>query len=447
MFKRLLSLTLGLGLAFASFQYVHFSSWQIGEVVQDQKVTVQAKQPELVCAGPVNVNGGSTGLKLGNFVPLGTAQVLGNVTLDSASIANQKLLIGDGQGSKNFNAVQWQSVDTTQGFGLAAANCQPGSGDAWLVAGDGSVGREALILLANPTSVDATVTLQIFGTNGPIAGSGQSGISAPAGKLTVLPISAFAPKASTFAIHVTSRGAALGIWLQQKTVRGLAPGGIDLIGPAANPAKDVFIPGIFLRGVSAIAKKADGTSDFADTKAILRVTAPGTKQATFTAQIQGSDDKSVGTVISQTVPAGTTRDFELSDLTDGNYTVTINSDQPVSAAVRFNRSSSKNTDFAWAVASSALKLDSGFTSPAGSTTKLSLINTAAKSVTVTLDGVTHQISANTSIVLAVSAGKAHSISSDGRVAASQVVDIKSAIAVIPVIDYRNVGGVLKVSVR
>lgn len=449
MFKRLLSLLLVAGIATAVGLFVNLPKLNIGASVKPQSISVDAKKPELICPGAVYVNGGASGLTLGTFTQSGSAQIAGidGSSKVTYSASGFRTITGSLGGSKVFNAVQWQAAKFPLATGLAAANCQPGVNEGWLVAGDNSVGREALLILANPSAVDATVSLQLLGTNGPIQGTGLSGISAPAGKVTVLPLSAFAPKAAVFAVQVSSRGAALGIWLQQKTIRGVTPGGLDLVGVSPAATKDVEIPGLFIRTSAKLGTINTLDSNFDDTKPLLRVTAPGNVDATFTAQVQGANGASFGTVIQGTVPAGSTKDFVFSDLADGDYVVHVNASVPVLASARFSRIATAQPDLAWAVAVAPTVLDAGFTAAPSAISKLSVDNPGTKAGTVTLNGKQYAIAAGSNIVIALTAGSSYQISSDIPVAANQVIDVSSMIAALPIIDYRSVGGKLAVSVR
>lgn len=449
MFRRIVALLTVVGSATAFAILVQFPAVKVGETWLPQNVSVEPKQPTLVCSGPVFVNGGQNGVTLGSFTQSGIAAVIGkdgnkNIALN---VTSDQVLSGQTTGTFDFNAVQAQFANGKQAFGLAASNCVAGSNEEWLIAGDNSIGREALLILANPTGVDATVSLQLYGTSGPIQGAGLSGISAPAGKVTVLPLSSFAPKAETFAVHVSSRGAELGMWLQQKTVRGLTPGGLDLVGVSAMPSKEVEIPGVFIRTSSALANLASENKDFHDVKPILRVTAPGDKDAEFTAQVLGADGSSFGTVIQGTVPAGSTRDFALEDVADGNYSVHIESDEPLLAACRFSRISGSNADFAWAQAVSPSKLNAGFSTVPGAISALSIMNANDRSASVNISGRSYKVAANSNLVVTLTAGVRYTIKSSLEVSASQVVDIRGGISVVPVVDYQTVGGQLKISVR
>ncbi|MEN9992580.1 MAG: hypothetical protein RLY83_150 [Actinomycetota bacterium] len=449
MFRRITSLLAVLGIGAFLLVAAKFPSVTVGETAKPQVVTVQPKQPTLVCPGPVFVNGGQSGVSLGSFTQSGSAQIAGvesGNSLNQTAYANLALK-GKATGSKTFNAIQTQFANGKQAFGLTSANCVQGANNAWLVAGDNSVGREALLILVNSADVDATVSLQLYGPSGAIQGTGLSGISAPAGKVTVLPLSSFAPKAETFAVKVSSRGAELGIWLQQKTVRGLTPAGLELVGVSAEPSKQVSIPGVFLRNTTALGRLAESDANFADVKPLLRVTAPGDKDVNFTAQLQGADGSSFGTVLQGSVPAGSTKDFALVDLADGNYSMQVEADGAVLASVRYSRLSGGKPDFAWAQSVNVSKLNSGFTTANTAKTKLSVMNPTSSKASFSLNGRAYQVAANSNLVVDLAAGQHYVIKSTSKLAASQVLDVNGGVTVSTVLDYQSVGGKIRVSVR
>lgn len=449
MFRRILALLVVLGALATIAAVVSFPPVKVGDTKVPQEISVEAKEPQLVCPGPVFVNGGQSGVTLGSFTQSGSAQIAG---FDSGAAFSktayfQTVLSGKSTGSKGFNAIQTQFANGKQAFGLASANCVPGTNSAWFVAGDNSVGREALLILANPSEVDATVSLQLYDPSGPMQGAGLNGISAPAGKVTVLPLSSFAPKAETFAVEVVSRGAELGIWLQQKTVRGLTPGGLDLVGVSAEPAKRVTIPGVFLRNSAALGRLASADQDFTDVRPLLRIAAPGDKDITFTAQLQGADGSSYGTVIQGSVPAGSTKDFALEDVTDGNYTMLVDANGSIMASVRYSRMSGTKPDFAWAQSVQPTKLNAGFSTANNAKSKLSVMNPNSAKASFTLGGRTYQIAANSNLVVDLTAGTHYTIRSSAALAVSQVIDVNGGVTVSTVLDYQSVGGKIKVSFR
>ena len=449
MFRRILALTFFLGASALIVAAASFPPLKVGESKLPQEISVEAKEPRLVCPGPVFLNGGQSGVALGSFTQSGSAQISGFNSGETFSKTSnfQTVLSGKSTGSKGFNAIQSQLANGKQAFGLASANCVPGTNHAWFVAGDNSVGREALLILANPSEVDATVSLRLYDPSGPMQVAALNGISAPAGKATVLPLSSFAPKAETLAIEVASRGAELGIWLQQKTIRGLTPGGLDLVGVSAEPAKRVTIPGVFLRNTAALGRLASTDQDFNDVKPLLRVSAPGDKDINFTAQLQGADGSSYGTVIQGLVPAGSTKDFALEDLTDGNYTMLVDANGAIMASVRYSRMSGTKPDFAWAQSVKPTKLNASFTTAINAKTKLSIMNPNSTKASFTLGGRIYQVPANSNLVVDLAAGKQYSIRTSTPLAASQVVDEDGGVAVTPVLDYQSVGGKILVNIH
>ncbi|MFW8745689.1 DUF5719 family protein, partial [Mesorhizobium japonicum] len=157
-------------------------------------------------------------------------------------------------GSGLLAGAQSQIAAADDESGLAAAACAEPSGSTWLVGGATTTGRTTLLTLANPTQVDATVTLAIFGEKGVVQAPGLSGIVVTAGAQRVIPLAGFAPDLASPAIHVTARGGRIVASLQQSTVRGLDAGGVDLVGATADPSTSLRIPGIRVLGAAAVAQ-------------------------------------------------------------------------------------------------------------------------------------------------------------------------------------------------
>ncbi len=63
--------------------------------------------------------------------------------------------------------------------GSAAAACQQPANDLWLVGANTALGRTAVLNLSNASSTPATVSLDLYGAQGPDPGARQQG--APGG--------------------------------------------------------------------------------------------------------------------------------------------------------------------------------------------------------------------------------------------------------------------------
>ena len=467
---------------------------RVGERPKLQAIDVKAKDLQLVCPGSAFRSGGSSGTKVGQFDRVGEAvssyasNLPAGVTLSAlgitgtaakpSSLANTATgasAVSAGAGTNSYSitvqdpagvAAQSSQLVTAQSFqvvssaamnGAMAANCQRPASEQWLLGANTTIGREALLILTNPSATDATVDLQLYGANGSIDGAGLSGISVSANRYSVLPIASFATDQSVLAIHVTSKGAALATWVQQRTVRGTLAAGADLISPSTPAATNLVIPGLFKRGSKDASTLIAGNINYSDLSPALAVFVPGASTATVTVQVVGTDSKTFGTVAQQQVGAGAAGLIPLNGIKDGNYAIFVSSDQPVLAAARLSRTNATktpNTDFAWLPAVSAGSAAKYITVPGGTAiSKLSIANPNAKPTQATITDVgsgsksTVAIPGLGSVVVQVAPGALISVSGQQPVSASLVMDFDWQLAVIGLVDYQNLGGSVSVLVR
>ena len=473
MFKRILALLLVTG-GLAAFYYNPLEPriTAAGEV-DPQLVTTKARDLNLVCPGALYQVGGSSGTSL-EVARVGEAATVGyfdneaGLTLveqrtapdapvlaghvDDRLVEGKSITVLDPegkavQGSKLLSISQYQNVKLSNLSGLAATNCMRPTNDAWLVGGDTTAGRETLLILVNPSNVDSSVNLELYGPTGKVVASGLSSISAPKSKTTVIPISSLVPDSSTFSVHVEASGGALGVWLQTRTVRGLLAGGVDYVAAASDPSNNQVIPGVFIRGSVAAARLAKANSAYLDLAPVLRIQNPNNDQVTVTGQLLGTTATTFGTVIQQVIPPNSTVDIPIEGLSDGDYSAFVDSSLPVRAAIRLNRTIGTGTDLAWLPAVTPTTERVVTSAPAGSITKLSIANPGNKLAQVTVSGKAYKVAAQSSISIVFTPGTSWSISSDQQVAASAVIDFAGAFSVVPVIDYKNLGGKLAITVR
>ena len=195
-----------------------------------------------VCAGAILRLGDETGQDAGTGVALGDPSVrsaaVGGTLRPGVLEATDAGTGGTSAAPAVFQltpepgatlaAAQSQVVDDEGFSGYAATACAEPSGSVWLVGGATTIGRTTLLTLANPTEVDATVSLSIFGENGAVTAPGMSGIHVAAGSQRVLSLAGFAPELLSPVVHVESRGGRVAAWLQQSITRILDPGGVEL---------------------------------------------------------------------------------------------------------------------------------------------------------------------------------------------------------------------------
>jgi Family of unknown function (DUF5719) len=254
----------------------------------------------------------------------------------SGSAAPQLLstpAIGAGATAPLLAGSQSESIRTDEFAGLAAAECTAASGSTWLSGGATSVGRTTLLLLANPTAVPAVVTVQVFGETGQITAPGMEGISVGAGAQRVVSLAGLAPNLVSPVVHVQSTGGQVVATLEQSTVRGITPGGIDFVGATAAPSLTNVLPGVVVTGTQGL-QALQGQSGYDDLQTTLRIFLPGNKPSTASITVLAENGTVTGKPIKADLQAGTVTELPLDQLSDGNYTVIVTGAVPILASVR-----------------------------------------------------------------------------------------------------------------
>lgn len=469
----------------------------VGELSASSVREVKAGDLQLVCPGGAYRTGGSSGTALGVFDQAGSAELnasgwLRDATLSTTGlegpsdsqplpaqvglpdrIARPSLIaVTDPsgqieQGSTLINASQLQLQNADNFSGLLAAGCQQPGTELWLVGGDTSVGREALLVVTNPGRVDAQIDVTAYATGGELSTAGLTGLSVAAGKTLVLQLASDLMNQPTIALRVNATGGSVAAWIQQRVMRGTIPGGSDFIAPATELGKSLVISGLLLRGNADAVEIAKTRPEYADQSPMLRVFVPRVNDAngiarrvTVTAQIFGASAKTFGTVLRQTVTSGTTTDMAITGIADGDYVAYVTADLPVRAAIRLprtNKTKSPATDFAWLQAGASLEGTRAFRVPQSGVTKISIANPSKTEATFAI-GTQSQITAGTAPTITLAAGQARTLGTTAgavvwlrtdskTLRANLVVDLESAVASLPITDYKNLPAKVWVSVR
>lgn len=325
-----------------------------------------------------------------------------------------------------LSGAQEQGVDAGDFVGLAASACLAPNAESWLVGGATTVGRTTLLTLSNPTEVPATVDLELVGESGPISAPGTRGIIVPPSGQRVLSLAGFAPEIASPVVRVTSTGGQVVAELQQSIVRGLVPGGVDIVGASVVPSTDLVIPGLVVSGAADIETNLGIGPGFEDLQTVLRVYVPGEQSAEATIRVIPEDGVGTGTSFAFTFDAGRVADVPIPDLADGSYTVRVESDVPLVAAGRVSAAAGERTDFAWLASSPALSDVAPVTIANGPDPVLHLANPGEESVTVTIDGVGAEdleveVAAGAAVSLPVEPGASYVLSGFTRLHAAVTV--------------------------
>ncbi|MFT4029386.1 MAG: DUF5719 family protein [Protaetiibacter sp.] len=281
-------------------------------------------------------------------------------------------------GSALLAGAQTQDGPVSAGMrGLTAAACTEPTSSSWLVGGSTTVGRTTLLLLANPTEVAATVTIELWGGSGVVSAPGLSGITVPAGGQRVLPLSGFAPDLATPVVHVEARGGRVVASLQTSVTRVLDPGGVELVAAGAAPANQLVIPAVRIFDETGVASSL-GIEGYDDLEAVVRIGNPGDTQAHVSVSVTPTTEGGSATSFAIEVPAGQVVENALAaalelgsdPFVDGSYTVRLDSDQPIVAGVRTSTIPAPSSgegdslqpghaDLAWAASATVLSGDIG----------------------------------------------------------------------------------------
>jgi hypothetical protein len=373
----------------------------VGTAPQAVEVTPVPTTQQLACAGSVLRLGSLTGEDATSTSPLGTPATTrgatdGEVALDvlatpdggNKGIGAPSIVSAAGENSTSRLAgAQSQYVNVGDFRGLAASTCSRPRSDVWLMGGATTTGRTTLLTLSNGGTLASTVTIELWGDEGQIDAPGMNGIVVPARSQRVLSMAGFAPNRSAIALHLTSHGGPVGANLQQSIVRGIDPGGVDILGPVAAPAETTVIPGVVVSGAE-IAETNLGRAGYDDLSTIVRALAADGVATTATVSIVPETAGLTGASFEMQLAANTVTDVPVEGLGDGSYTVIITADAPVIGAVRtstiMDAALGGATDVAWFGAAPALTADGFLAVAPGPTPQLHLANPGAEDATLSI---------------------------------------------------------------
>ena len=303
-------------------------------------------------------------------------------------------------------AAQSQSVSEGELVGFAAAPCTEPTSSTWLVGGSTETGRVSLVVLVNPTDVNATVDLGIAAENGRVQGPGIDGIVVAPRSQKVVPLSGFATGLVSPVVHVQSRGGRIVATMQQSVVRTLDPGGVDVVSGGASPSREVVVPGIVVRDSAAL-EGALTEPSAADLQSVVRVYVPGDEAAQVSVTLSTADG--TGATFETRAEAGRVTDVPVDGLADGTWTATLVSQVPVVAGARTSTVSPEGAvDLSWASAAPALRGDTLVQVPEGEGPALTMANPGTEAATAVVEiGDAEQevtVPPGSSVDVAVSAG-------------------------------------------
>ena len=240
--------------------------------------------------------------------------------------------------------------------GSAAAACQQPGNDLWLVGANTALGRSAVLNLTNASSTPATVSLDLFGSEGSIQAPGSRGLLVAPGSTRSIVLAGLAAGQERLGVRVRSTGGPVAAVIQQSVLRGLTPGGVDFITPGTAPTVSQVASGLEIQDPAALATLT-AKPGFADAGPALEIAVPGAADAVVEVKLYGRDGQKAlpgGGVV--TAKAGAVTEVSLAGVPAGSYTVAASSDVSFAATARLTHGlkSEDAADIAFSAASARL---------------------------------------------------------------------------------------------
>ncbi|MBP3043932.1 hypothetical protein KKR91_04830 [Arthrobacter jiangjiafuii] len=281
--------------------------------------------------------------------------------LNGFSVSDTTLLSAEPSGTLQATANAVVGFSATDGdlSGLAAANCQSPGNDMWLMGARTTVGATAVLRLTNPSESAATADLELYGSKGRIEeGAGSRGILVPPGETKQIVLAGLAANEASLAVRVRTSGGPVTALVQQSILRGVTPGGVELIQPATPASPQQVISGVRIQN-PADTKKVAAQSGYESVAPALQVAVPGSTNAVVSVRIlDAGGDVSVPGGGVFTVPAGGVGQLPLDSLPEGTYAVEVTADVSVVAAAVTGRGAKEDAPVDLAVAPAGERLGS-----------------------------------------------------------------------------------------
>ena len=298
------------------------------------------------------------GIKAGEEVPLAGTTLAGVLANQAVNTVTTLEADPSGKVQATANAVLGYSATDGDLAGVAAANCQTPGTDLWLLGARTTVGATAVLRLSNPSGTPATVDLELYGAAGRIESGGSRGIVVAPGETRSIILAGLAAKEDALSVRVRSSGGPVTAVIEQSILRGLTPGGVEIIEPTAAPSPRQIVTGVALQSPAAIRELAKDEGH-TSVSPVLNVAVPGTSDAVVHLRIFGPDGEVQipgGGVFS--VPAGTVGKIPLVDLPEGTYSLDLSSDVAFTASAVFSRGTKAGERVELAVAPADSRLGS-----------------------------------------------------------------------------------------
>ncbi|MDD6373576.1 MAG: DUF5719 family protein [Bifidobacteriaceae bacterium] len=245
--------------------------------------------------------------------------------------------------------------------GLSATSCVVPATSQRIIVPSTETGWTEQLVLANPNTLPASVTITAWGTSqtGSLSLSTSASATVDGGEETVVNLDASAKSEKALVIDVDSGSIPLAAVVRSVYVDGLTPSGSDFAVPAVKPSTSLLIPGIDTNGDIAVTLFSQNKD--ADVS-LTWLTEKGGRHASTVSLAAGRVDVE-----------------NLGKAPDGAYALAVTSTVDISAQVVSTQSGTGQTDFAVADAVSASPTY-GVAAPSDTSATLVLANASEQDI-------------------------------------------------------------------
>ncbi|OKL54943.1 hypothetical protein BSZ39_01315 [Bowdeniella nasicola] len=207
--------------------------------------------------------------------------------------------------------------------GLTAMTCASPITDAWLLGGATTVGASAELVLTNPGQTVATATIEAYSERGALPEGSVARTSVAPGKTEKILLESSISEIERLALHIKVDGGALVPAIVTHRLDGIIAKGSAIVSPGAGAERTQLVSGVHLAG---------GSGD------VLRLVNPGDEVATVKVTMLSAEGATtLPGAESLAIDAGAVQDIDLAALAEGDYSIEVESNQPVLAAAATHR--------------------------------------------------------------------------------------------------------------
>lgn len=225
--------------------------------------------------------------------------------------------------------------------GLAITPCLPASNTVRLLGASTTLGHTAVLAVTNPSSTPASVSVSVSTAKGIASEGAVQPFTLEAGATRTINLAGTARDTDALMVQVVSSGAPISATVSQQILRGVKPGGIDVLQPAGAASTTQLMVGVPLQddAASAAVGRSEDAGDETPQVQIADISGQGT---TATVTARGTDGTAHVVAKDVQISANAVAAVPLKGLPAGSYSIEVKAQDPVIASTRALRGSDVN---------------------------------------------------------------------------------------------------------